>query len=70
MKKNSGQFPDNFGDIFQIFLFYRAGGKINEIEDAKFVNEGRKFNTSILSSCVSNLTFFIWSSSFKVNLDS
>src|SRR5436190_932616 len=24
MKKNSGQFPDNFDDIFQIFLFYRV----------------------------------------------
>src|SRR6185295_20316779 len=23
MKKNSGQFPDNFDDIFRIFLFYR-----------------------------------------------
>src|SRR5256885_582876 len=24
MKKNSGQFPDNFDDIFRIFLFYRG----------------------------------------------
>ena len=25
MKRNSGQFPDNFDDIFWIFLFYRVG---------------------------------------------
>src|SRR2546423_6173678 len=29
MKKNSGQFLDNFDDIFQIFLFYRASAMFN-----------------------------------------
>ena len=28
MKKNSGQFPDNFDDIFRIFLFYRVSMEI------------------------------------------
>src|SRR6185437_13777039 len=28
MKKNSGQFPDNFDDIFWIFLFYRADASV------------------------------------------
>ena len=42
MKKNSGQFPDNFDDIFRIFLFYR-GDIIKSRENINSINRRCNF---------------------------